>query len=846
MGKFMIVDGNSLIHRAFHALPLLQSSSGEYTNAVYGFINMFQRAIRELAPTHGAVAFDVSKHTFRTKIYDKYKATRKETPTELRGQFQHVKIIAKALGFAVIEKETYEADDIIGTLSKKAEAQGHDVIIVTGDRDAYQLISPRIKVLLTRKGISETELTDETLLREKYCLNPNQMIDLKALMGDSSDNIPGVPGVGEKTALKLLTEYETLDNLYLNVQAISGKLGERLREFKDLAYISKELAAIDINVVLDIDVKDCLISASDIKTLTNIYEHLGFKQLLKGLPKEIDNELLENSEEHTCHIIKDTQELSTLLKEERLVLYITYKPPVLEALPLNMYFSSGKDVYILEYGFSSEIQNVLKNYLASNTQKIFYDLKAAIFVLNNAGYIISGNNDDISLMAYLLNYNIGTLDDAVQAVNSFALSYPVLLEKLKSNGLLELYHEIELPLVPVLADMELTGICIDKNELSNLDADITLNIDKLKSEIFALAEEEFNLNSPKQLGVILFEKLNLPIIKKTKNGYSTDADVLEELTELHEIIAKILEYRTLAKLKSTYVLGLQNAANIRTGRLHTSFNQAITATGRLSSTEPNLQNIPVRMEVGRRIRKAFKAMPGTILIAADYSQIELRILAHLSHDENFVDAFIKGQDIHSRTAQEVFDVSEEELTKEMRRRAKAVNFGIVYGISDYGLSKDLRISRKEAKTYIDNYFNRYVGVKKYLDDVVLKARTDGYVTTLLNRRRFIPEISSSNRNIRNFAERTAMNTPIQGTAADIIKIAMIKIFNVFNEKKLLSKMLLQVHDELIFQVPLNEVETVITIIKDQMENAFPLIVPVVVDLKTGPDWYNMKPYYGGL
>ena len=860
MYRMMLIDGNSLLHRAFHALPLLQNSAGEYTNAVYGFIMMFQRAVREIEPTHGVVAFDVSRTTFRNAIYEGYKGTRSETPQELRGQFVYIKQILRAFGFHVIEKEGYEADDIIGTIAKEAAQKGQKVYIFTGDKDAFQLISPLVKVVLTRKGISETEIVDEKALFEKYTLTPDQIIDLKALMGDSSDNIPGVPGVGEKTAVKLLTEFTTLDKLYENANSISGKLGEKLRLNKELAYISKKLAKIDTNVSLELNIVSYELAKPDYDGLKNLYQQLGFKSLLKELPQE---KMEIASDTHNLDIVNvnSVEDLHAFFAEQILACYVTYQQPLFEALPEEIVFASSKSACVLEYqSISPNIKSAIKDYLSSDKKKIFHDLKAASLLFSNAGFLLGKNCEDLSIMAYLLNPGSGKYtpedialnflkasigDNIAQSAQVLALAYPILLTKLQENDLIKLYREVDLPLTTVLADMEKTGIDIDENELKELSCIFSTAIAELKKEICQLADEEFNINSPKQLGKILFEKLNLPILKKGKTGYSTGAEVLEELADLHEIVSKVLEFRTLSKLNSTYVDGLQKAINARTSRMHTSFNQTITATGRLSSTEPNLQNIPVRVELGRKIRKAFIASPGTVLLAADYSQIELRILAHLSQDENFLDAFNTGQDIHTRTAHEVFDVIESDVTSEMRRRAKAVNFGIVYGISDYGLAKDLRIPRSEAKAYIANYFSRYAGIKKYIDNTIAEAKRLGYVSTIFNRKRYIPDILSSNRNVRNFGERMAMNSPIQGTAADIIKIAMINIFKAFVARGLTSKMLLQVHDELIFEIPEEELQDTAKLVKELMEGACILDVPVEVDLKVGKNWYLMEKYYGG-
>jgi len=885
MQKFLIVDGSSLIHRAFYALPPLTNAAGVFTNAAYGFTTMFSRILSEEKPDYVVVCFDFSRITFRNGHYEAYKAHRKATPPELKPQFQLVKRILTAMNIPYLEMVGYEGDDLIGTLTRQGEAAGLENSLLTGDKDALQLITPQTSVLMTRKGISELERFDQAAVRERYGLEPVQIIDLKGLMGDTSDNIPGVPGVGEKTALKLLAQFGTVENLLDHLEEIKpDKLREKFIVHQDLARLSKKLATIACDVPLDNKIEDFRFRPADDSQLLEVYRELEFKSLVKAVldrmaaaqaaaqtaakPATGDQPAAESPAAY--RLIRDAATLASFYQAVKAAgttaLSVLWQGSYFQGDVRSLAFSlpdTSRWYAPLAGGDGSLQLEEFRPLLADPAiGKVVHNAKDTLVALGQASLDLAGLKGDVMLEAYLLNpsaseYSLESLclesldqallaqedpgaDQTARAAAILAL-HAVNAGTIAEQEMEPLYLEVELPLSQVLAEMEINGIRVDADQLRAMSAELAASIETLTGEIHHLAGETFNINSPKQLAVVLFEKLGLPPLKKTKTGYSTNAEVLEQLAEQHEIAAKIVEHRTLAKLKSTYLDGMQGLINPRTSRLHTSFNQTVAATGRLSSTEPNLQNIPVRMEIGRRIRKAFiPGQPGNVLIAGDYSQIELRVLAHISGDPVLQEAFRQGQDIHTRTAAEVFGLPMDQVTPELRRRAKAVNFGIVYGISDYGLSRDLGISRQEAKKYIDSYFDRYPGVAAYLRDIVAAAKEQGYVTTLLNRRRYLPDIHSSNFNIRSFGERTAMNTPIQGSAADIIKVAMVRIHRAFRDRGIRSTMLLQVHDELIFDVPPDEVTTVSVLVRDLMESAFPLAVPLQVDLKMGPDWYSMK------
>ncbi len=871
--RFVIIDGSSLVHRAFYALPLLTTASGLYTNAVYGFTMMMVKLLGELKPDLMVVAFDKGKITFRNEAYAEYKAHRKPTPIELSEQFSLVKEVLQSFGITTMEQAGYEADDIIGTLATLGEKAGHQVIIVTGDRDALQLISPHTKVMLTKKGISDMDVYDGQAFQDKYGVTPSQQIDLKGLMGDSSDNIPGVPGIGEKTATKLIAQYGTIENLLENIDDVSGKkVQENLRNNKEIALLSKKLATIVCDMPIEF-VTEKFEFKPDVGTLKELCSKFEFKSLLPKIDTifaadkaEVvsEPESLPQVEMLTKHeeILSLAQEIRQLRVFEFYAI-VTGKVPELSILGVAVTVG-GNTVFIPVE--SEAWQEVLSLFADQAVMKITHDAKKIYHTCLQTGARLEGLVFDTVLAAYLLDptaseYTLARLKEqylgqgsqaqmekisqepvfAVWAVETIHDLYPVLKQSLVDNELIELFDTIELPLVEVLSIVESYGIQIDVDYLKIMSDDLGAKIEVLLNEICQCAGEKFNVNSPKQLGLILFEKLNLPVIKKTKTGYSTDVEVLETLSGQHEIIEKILEYRMLTKLKSTYLDGLVTLICHKTGRIHTTFNQMVTATGRLSSSEPNLQNIPIRTEAGRKIRELF--VPGAgydYIMSADYSQIELRILADMSSDGNLIESFAKNQDVHTRTAAEVFEVPMSEVSADLRSRAKAVNFGIIYGISDYGLSRDIGVSRKEAGEYIQNYFIKYHGVKEFINRVVSEAHTRGYVTTLFGRRRYLPEINSSNFNQRSFAERTAMNTPIQGTAADIIKKAMIDVHHALQREHLQSRILLQVHDELVLEVPKHEVERVTNIVQEAMHQSVKLQVPLVVDVKIGENWAQAK------
>lgn len=867
--KFVIIDGSSLMYRAFYALPLLTAENGQYTNAAYGFATMLVKLLEDLQPDALAIAFDKGKKTFRNEMFEAYKGTRKATPEELLSQIPLVHELAEAFGVRLVEAAGFEADDVIGTLSAKAAQAGAEVVVVTGDRDALQLIGPKVSVLLTKKGISEMELYDEAAFREKYGLEPRALIDLKGLMGDSSDNIPGVPGVGEKTALKLLHAYGSMEEVFSHVDEITAKkLQERLRENQELALLSKKLATIVRDMPLEYDAAAFSI-APDVRRLKEFCMRYRFKSILGRVDSIFSTEddfgfgkvVGELAPEYTR--IDSEEALSRLIADVRAEGCLYFYPLLTGKAPQvkigGMMAQCGETVFWVPAGLYGW-RDWRALFADETVRKVTHDFKP----LYHADLTIARPIFDTMLAAYLLDpaasrYTLEQLmetyleqffqpesfedeeSQAAWAVFCVKSLYAPLARRLAEDGLTQLYEETELPLLAVLAAMEKAGIAVDRDKLKTMAEDAGRKIEALLEEIYALAGGAFNVNSPKQLGEVLFERLALPTAKKNRRGYSTDAEVLEKLRDAHPIVNKILEYRLLMKLKSSYLDGLALLIEEETGRVHTSFNQMVTATGRLSSSEPNLQNIPVRTETGRKIREMF--VPGAgydCLLSADYSQIELRVLAHMSQDKNFVEAFTHGQDIHARTASEVFGVPMDLVSGELRSRAKAVNFGIVYGISDYGLARDLGVSRKEAGAYIESYFEKCPGVKRFIDRMVRDAHEKGYVTTLFGRRRRLPEINSKNYMQRSFAERMAMNTPIQGTAADIIKKAMIDAYRALRVAKLRSRMLLQVHDELVLEVVEEERETVARILKDAMQQAVSLDVPLTVDVHAGDTWASAK------
>ncbi|HHW42450.1 MAG TPA: DNA polymerase I [Desulfotomaculum sp.] len=881
---FLIIDGNSLAHRAFHAIPHLATSRGVTTNAVFGFTSMLFKVLDEIKPDLVAVCFDKGKVTFRHDQYGEYKAHRPATPEDLRPQFPLIKEVLEAMAIPVLECEGYEADDLIGTLVTRAEKEGLSCIILTGDRDALQLVSPMTRVLLTRKGISELEEFNEGRVWERFGVTPDQFADFKGLVGDPSDNIPGVPGIGSKTAAALLKEYGRLEEVVSRIDDLPARQQEKLRDYREQALLSKQLATIERNAPLEIDLDGCRWAGPDYNRLLPVFSRLEFKTFLRtireklgqaedGKDKPSPGEKQLKTHRVPFQQVKRGEDLSLLLqlcrRSGRVALALCGRRgegPAAAALALQPPENEGPGptVHYLDLDAPALRTAALETLGAvcrdPEIEKLLHDGKTALWLLQHHGIPLKNLAFDTMVAAYLLNPADAGRDPADLALEHLDLVLPsrgeealaaradaiwrlsaVLGEKLRLAEMERLFYEVELPLVGVLAEMEMTGVAVNGERLKEMSRELEGKIAALSRQIYHLAGEEFNINSTRQLGNILFEKLELPVVKKTKTGYSTDASVLEELAGSHPIIPLVLEHRQLVKLKSTYVDGMAALINPATGRLHTTFHQTVTATGRLSSSDPNLQNIPIRMEEGRKIRQVFiPRREGNLILAADYSQIELRVLAHMAGDPNLIEAFRQGQDIHTRTAAEVFGVAITEVTAGMRGRAKAVNFGIVYGISDFGLARDINVSRQEAREYINNYFTRYPGVKDYIDRTIREAREKGYVTTLLNRRRYLPDLFSANRTVRSFGERTAVNTTIQGTAADIIKLAMVRIHRELQEKKLAARMILQVHDELIFDVPAEELPVVQELVRRHMENALVLDVPLVVDMKAGPNWYEVK------
>ena len=872
--KVLLLDGNSLAFRAFFALPPLTNDHGVHTNATYGFTMMLNKIIEEEQPTKMLVAFDAGKTTFRHESYGEYKGGRAKTPSELSEQFPYIRKLIDAYNIKRYELPNYEADDIIGTLAKQAEGQDIDVVIVSGDKDLTQLATDSVTVYVTRKGITDIEKYTPAHIEEKWGIAPLQIIDMKGLMGDASDNIPGVPGVGEKTAIKLLKEYGSVENLYENIDGMkASKMKEKLVANEDSAHMSKKLATIYLEAPIEVGLNDLTYAGPNDEALRDIYQELGFKTLLEKTDFNVEQ---KEQIEVVVNIVNDVT--ADMLSDAMAVHVEIENEHYHSAQAFGLAFvDANTTMYVpIEAVLKSD---VIKQWLADESKKKYMsDLKAAQCLLQRIDIELNGVTFDLLLAAYIANPAISGEDVAVLAkafgytdvqqneevygkgakwtrpeekvlaehVVRKALAVwslqPVLTAKLEENEQYELYNELELPLAKILGKMESAGITVEQDTLAVMGEELSAKLTIIEEEIYEQAGEKFNINSPKQLGVILFEKLELPVIKKTKTGYSTAADVLEKLQSKHEIVKHILDYRTLAKLKSTYIEGLMKEINCEDSKVHTRFMQALTATGRLSSTDPNLQNIPIRLEEGRKIRKAFvPSHPDWVLFAADYSQIELRVMAHVSGDPAMVEAFREEMDIHTRTAMDVFGIENpEDVTSLMRRTAKAVNFGIIYGISDYGLSQNLGITRKEAATFIENYLNSFPGVKGYMDAIVKEARENGFVTTIMNRRRYLPDIHSSNFNIRGFAERTAMNTPIQGSAADIIKKAMIDMNARLQQEGLKARLLLQVHDELIFEAPVEEIEILERIVPEVMESAVKLDVPLKVDFDHGKTWYDAK------
>ncbi len=876
MEKLLILDGHSLMNRAFYALPPLTNSEGLHTNAIFGFTNMLLKIKEEIEPNYIVATFDRKAPTFRHKEYTEYKAGRKKMPQELHEQFEPLKELLRMMGINIFEIDGFEADDLIGTLSKFAEGKGMEVYILTGDRDALQLASDNIKVIITKKGITEKEIYDKNKMIEVYGVTPTQFIDVKGLMGDASDNIPGVPGIGEKTAYKLIQEYGSIENLLDNVESISRKkLQETLIENRESAIFSKKLATIITDVPIEINLEDIKSNKSfDLEGIRRFFFRMQFKSLLDKFPAEnAEFEEAEDNLECSYEVINQVDGLKKLTDKLDGYKGITYITPYIEnetvygKLQMNYFIltTDEKENYVVEVKklvdtSKDETVTLLgKIFSQPSLKKVGYDMKNSYTALKKLGLEVEGLEFDIKLAAYIIDSSKGEypLIDLIREytgndVKGTGLEYEVkenmylpelyrkMTEKIKEFEMEKLYYEVELPLSRVLASMEANGFKVSYDMLEELSVKFKGEIDSTQKEIYELAEEEFNINSPKQLGKILFEKLDLPVIKKTKTGYSTNAEVLEELSDKHPIVEKILYYRQIAKIYSTYVEGLKNVLE-EDGKIHSNFNQTVTTTGRLSSTEPNLQNIPIKYEMGKEIRKVFHANDkNCVILSADYSQIELRVLAHMAQDENLIAAFLGHKDFHTKTASDVFKVPIEEVTPLMRSRAKAVNFGIVYGISDFSLAKDLKISKKEAKSYMDTYFESYPGVKRYMNSVIEEAQKKGYVTTILNRRRYVPEINASNKIMKALGERLAMNAPIQGSAADIIKLAMVNVYNRLKEGNYKSTLILQVHDELILNVYKDEEEEIKELVRKEMEGVLNLSVPLEVDISVGTTWYDAK------
>ncbi|MFK4567753.1 DNA polymerase I [Enterococcus sp. UD-01] len=877
--KLLLVDGNSVAFRAFFALhnslERFKNKNGLHTNAIYAFNNMFENVMAKENPTHVLVAFDAGKTTFRTEFYAEYKAGRSKTPGEFKEQMPYIRELLTGLGVKYYELDNYEADDIIGTLANKVSKEEFDVVVLSGDRDLTQLATDSIKVDITIKGVSDIESYTPEHVAEKYDgLTPNQIIDMKGLAGDASDNIPGVTKIGEKTAIKLLKEYGSVEGIYENIDKLkASKMKENLINDKEQAFMSKRLATIDTNSPVDVNIDDLKYEGKNLDKLVPFYKEMDFKQFLSKL--DIEEEAVEMEDVHFDVVDTFTEEMFT----EDMALYVEMMEDNYHTSPIvGVAWGTKKKIYATSSLALFENEAFIHWLLSDKYKKFVYDAKRTYVALNRYVGKMQGTSFDVLLAAYLLDTNDNNADiEGVAAHYGYTeiqsdeaiygkgakkglpedeeAFFSHLARKVKAIQFLsekldaelaeknqsDLFYKMELPLSTILADMEITGIRVDATRLKEMRIEFSDRLKEIENKIYAEAGEEFNLNSPKQLGVILFEKMGLPVIKKTKTGYSTAVDVLEQLKEQAPIVEDILVYRQIAKIQSTYVEGLLKVIQ-PDDKIHTRYVQTLTQTGRLSSIDPNLQNIPIRLEEGRKIRQAFVPREKEWLIfSSDYSQIELRVLAHISNDEHLKAAFIEGQDIHSSTAMRVFGIENpEDVTPNMRRQAKAVNFGIVYGISDYGLSQNLGITRKQAQEYIDTYFEKYPGVKQYMEEIVREAKDKGYVETLYHRRRYLPDINSRNYNLRSFAERTAINTPIQGSAADILKIAMINMAQRLKEENLQATMLLQVHDELVFEAPKAELERLNELVKDVMENAVSLQVPLITDSSWGETWYEAK------
>lgn len=901
--RLVLIDGNSILNRAFYGImgtKMLTTPDGKYTNAVYGFFAILFKVMDELNPNYMAVAFDLKAPTQRHKLYKEYKATRKGMPNELAEQMPIVKDILNLMNITIIEKEGYEADDVLGTLAKEGESAGLEVTIVSGDRDTFQLATKKtsIRIPHTKAGKTEVDTFGEKEIIEKYGVKPKELIEVKGLMGDNSDNIPGVPGVGEKTALDLIKQYGSIDNLYKSIDEQTDMLKEKMKEKlvanKELALLSRELGTINTNVPLEEKINDLKLSEWDNEKLFDKFKELNFHRFidrfnlqreveekeiedLVGIEKIVDDkkitdildEVRKNKElvyffekcndaDSSNIIKKKITGISIYIKSKNIAYYIDLDDEIFLKFLKDIFEESS----IKKYGYDMAEDFVMLLERNTYTSNIYYDMKIAVYDLNPTASNLSIESITMQYLGidideYLSKYD-GSKKNKNEQLNLFEeqkedskyvcgfKAYLIktisekTIEELKQTNAIDLFTKIEMPLVEVLGNMQFNGMYVDKEELTRFGDNLKEQIEVIKKEIYDLCGEEFNINSTKQLGTILFEKLKLTVYKKTKNGYSTDVDILEKLKPEHPVIERILEYRSLMKLNSTYVEGLIPYINKKTKRIHSYFHQTITATGRISSTEPNLQTIPTRYELGKKLREVFKPEEGNIFVDADYSQIELRVLADISGDRNMLKAFRQNEDIHKQVASKVFEVPMEQVTKEQRTAAKAVNFGIVYGISDFGLAGQLGVTKKRAQSYIDQYLEKYSGIKKFMDTIVEDAKEKGYVETLFHRRRYIPELKSNNYMVRQFGSRAAMNTPIQGTAADIMKIAMINVYKRIKKEGIEAKIVLQVHDELIIECNKNCVQQAKDILKEEMENAVHLKIPLNVELSEADNWYDAK------
>ncbi len=899
MDNFVLIDGNSIMNRAFYGImgsKMLTTKDGKYTNAVYGFLAILFKLIEDTNPQYMAVAFDLKAPTARHKLYEGYKANRKGMPDELAEQMPLIKEILRAMNIDIVEKEGYEADDVLGTLSRYGEKQGLHVTILSGDRDTFQLATDHVTIRIprTKGGKTETDLFDRNKIIETYGIEPKQLIEVKGLQGDSSDNIPGVPGIGEKTALSLIQKYGSINNLYDKVEKneddLKGKQREKIKDNKELAELSKTLGTINLEVPIEDTLEQFKVEEWDKEKVLKLFKELNFNRYIERF--HLTGE--KNSEEETYKIEfktaeKSIEEVINIVKAQKsMTFYLQTEADELSEniiketiTGMSVYNPDTQEAYYIKLN-QEEIARLKEIFEDANIKKTSINLTKVYILLKQVDITLDGIENDISIGAYILNPTNNKLDlknlamqyleldieeyigaeDSQKQMTLFEentiqndkkdsekytlYAYVIekintmILQKLKETNSFDLYTNIDMPTVEVLSSMQWNGMYVDEQELSAFGKELTSQIEVLTKVIHEMAGEEFNINSTKQLGEILFEKMKLPVIKKTKNGYSTDVDVLEKLKREDPIIGKILEYRQLTKLNSTYVEGLKPFINPKTKRIHSFFHQTITATGRISSTEPNLQNIPTRFELGKRVRKVFKPEEGKVYIDADYSQIELRVLAHISEDKHMIDAFNHNEDIHKQAASKVFKTPIDEVTKEQRSNAKAVNFGIVYGISDFGLAEQLGISRKKAKQYIDEYLTEYAGIKEFMENIIEKTKEKGYVETLFHRRRYVPELTSKNYMVRQFGNRVAMNTPIQGTAADIMKIAMINVNKELKTRELEAKIVLQVHDEMMIEAPESEKEEVKEIMKKEMESAIQLKIPLVAEISEAKNWYDCK------